>query len=105
MSALSVSFLPISRTSTKERPMVRQTAERTLHQEQTDLSQEEHDALLTVNEVARRLRVDATTVRRWIAMGILEVVILPHYGKRQSYRIQQRTLEQLLSGSNMTKSH
>jgi excisionase family DNA binding protein len=76
--------------------MVRDTVERTLHQEPTDLSQEEHDALLTVNEVARRLRVGATTARRWIATGILDVVILPHYGKRQSYRIQLRTLEQLL---------
>jgi hypothetical protein len=85
--------------------MVRDTAGLTLHQEQTDFSQEEQDTLLTVNEVVCRLRVDATTVRRWIAMGILDVVILPHYGKRQSYRIQQRTLEQLLSGSSITKSH
>jgi excisionase family DNA binding protein len=85
--------------------MVRDTAGLTLQEEQTDLSQEEHDALLTVNEVARRLRVGATTARRWIATGILDVVILPHYGKRQSYRIQQRTLEQLLSGSSMAKSH
>jgi excisionase family DNA binding protein len=60
------------------------------------------DALLTVGEVARRLRVDTTTVRRWISQGILEAVILPHRGKRQAYRIRQRTLDQLLQASAST---
>ncbi|QBD83505.1 DNA-binding protein [Ktedonosporobacter rubrisoli] len=54
------------------------------------------DNLLTVREVAQRLRVDTTTVRRWIALGLLEAVSLPHMGKRQSYRIRQRTLRRLL---------
>lgn len=54
------------------------------------------DVLLTVSEVARRLRVDATTVRRWISQGSLHAIALPHQGKRQVYRIRQRTLEQLL---------
>jgi excisionase family DNA binding protein len=54
------------------------------------------DELLTVGEVARRLRVDSTTVRRWISQGILEAVTLPHVGKRQSYRIRLSTLENLL---------
>lgn len=53
------------------------------------------EELLTVSEVARRLRVDATTVRRWISQGILEAVTLPHIGKRQSYRIRQSTLSRL----------
>ena len=33
---------------------------------------EKTEELLTVSEVARRLRVDETTVRRWIKMGSLE---------------------------------
>lgn len=53
------------------------------------------EELLTVSEVARRLRVDATTVRRWISQGILEAVTLPHIGKRQSYRIRLSTLTRL----------
>ena len=39
---------------------------------------EEMDELLTVREVARRLRVDDTTVRRWIKSGALEAVTLPN---------------------------
>ena len=52
--------------------------------------------LLTIREVAIRLRVDATTVRRWIAQGLLEVVILPHTGKRRVYRVKKATLDGLL---------
>ena len=37
----------------------------------------EPEELLTVREVARRLRVDDTTVRRWIKHGTLEAVSLP----------------------------
>ncbi len=55
--------------------------------------------LLTVREVARRLRVDDTTVRRWIKSGALEAITLPHRGKRQAYRIKKSTLDDLLSGS------
>lgn len=54
------------------------------------------DTLLTITEVARRLRVDSTTVRRWITLGVLDAVILPHQGKRLSYRVRQQTLDQLL---------
>ncbi|MFL5666742.1 MAG: helix-turn-helix domain-containing protein [Ktedonobacteraceae bacterium] len=54
------------------------------------------EALLTVGEVARRLRVDTTTVRRWISTGTLDAVVLPHRGKRQAYRIRQGTLDRLL---------
>ncbi len=36
--------------------------------------------LLTVSEVAKQLRVDDTTVRRWIKTGILEAITLPHRG-------------------------
>lgn len=54
------------------------------------------DELLTVGEVARRLRVDSTTVRRWISNGVLEAVTLPHVGPRQSYRVRLSTLNHLL---------
>ena len=57
----------------------------------------EHDELLTVREVARRLRVDDTTVRRWIKHGTLEAVSPPHVGKRQAYRVRRRTIENLLN--------
>jgi excisionase family DNA binding protein len=57
---------------------------------------ERTEELLTVGEVARRLRVDETTVRRWIKSGSLEAITLPHRGKRQSYRIKQSTIETLL---------
>jgi excisionase family DNA binding protein len=56
----------------------------------------EQDDLLTVSEVARRLRVDTTTVRRWVTIGSLEAVILPHRGKRLIYRIRQSTLDDIL---------
>lgn len=55
-----------------------------------------HD-LLTVHEVAEQLRVEGTTVRRWIKNGVLEAVSLPHANKRQSYRIKRETLDRLLA--------
>jgi excisionase family DNA binding protein len=54
--------------------------------------------LLTVQEVAGTLRVDATTVRRWIKNGALEAVSLPHRHHRQAYRIKKATLERMLNG-------
>ncbi len=65
--------------------------------EQIDLPAK--DALLTVNEVAARLRVDDTTVRRWIKNGILDAILLPCNGRRQSYRIKSSTLSTLLQAS------
>lgn len=64
------------------------------------ISEENHMAgsdLLTVREVAKQLRVDDTTVRRWIKNGVLEAITLPHRGARQSYRIRRSTLDDLLS--------
>jgi excisionase family DNA binding protein len=55
--------------------------------------------LLTVAEVATILRVDATTVRRWVKCGVLPAVALPHARKRQSYRIKRETLALLLENS------
>ena len=53
--------------------------------------------LLTVAEVADILRVDNTTVRRWVKQGTFEAVILPHVNSRQAYRIKRETVEKLLS--------
>lgn len=52
--------------------------------------------LFTVAEVANILRVDSTTVRRWVKNGVLEAVTLPHPGTRQSYRIKRTTIEKVL---------
>jgi excisionase family DNA binding protein len=53
--------------------------------------------LLTVHEVATQLRVDDTTVRRWITSGALAAVTLPHGGKRRAYRVRRSTLDALLA--------
>jgi excisionase family DNA binding protein len=53
--------------------------------------------LLTVHEVATLLRVDDTTVRRWVKSGMLEGVSLPHANVRQGYRIKRETVEKLLN--------
>lgn len=55
------------------------------------------DELLTVSEVARILRVDDTTVRRWITLGTLEAVVLPHVNARQGYRIKRSVLDAILA--------
>jgi excisionase family DNA binding protein len=55
--------------------------------------------LLTVSEVARILRVDDATVRRWVKQGILEAVVLPHVHSRQVYRIKRETLDKVLGDS------
>ncbi len=60
------------------------------------------ERLLTVSEVARRLRVDETTCRRWIAGGQLPAISLPHKGKRQTYRIRQSTLDTILHPKGRT---
>ena len=52
--------------------------------------------LLTVSEVAHILRVDNTTVRRWVKRGVLEAVVLPHLHTRQVYRIKGETLNKIL---------
>ena len=52
--------------------------------------------LLTVSEVARILRVDDTTVRRWVKQGVLEAVVLPHTNARAAYRIKRETLNKVL---------
>ena len=56
----------------------------------------EPSELLTVSEVAEKLRVDDTTVRRWVKNAVLEAVVLPHARKRCAYRIRRSTLDKLL---------
>jgi excisionase family DNA binding protein len=53
-----------------------------------------------VSEVARILRVDDTTVRRWVKQGALEAVILPHLNARQAYRIKREALNRVLGDNN-----
>jgi excisionase family DNA binding protein len=60
--------------------------------------------LLTVSEVARILRVDDTTVRRWVKQGALEAVVLPHVRLRQAYRIKRETLDKVLQGSTLSNA-
>ncbi len=52
--------------------------------------------LWTVREAARRLRVDDTTVRRWIKGGSLSAITLPHRGKRNAYRIKDEVMAEML---------
>lgn len=55
------------------------------------------DALLTVAEVSKLLRVDTTTCRRWIVTGAMDAVIVKLPGKNRAfYRIRRRTLDALL---------
>ncbi len=64
---------------------------------------EQVEKLLTVREVGRILRVDDTTVRRWIKAHTLDAVVLPHRGKRTPYRIRESTLREMLRPTS-TKS-
>ena len=65
-------------------------------QKEANVAHDEAD-LLTVREVAIQLRVDDTTVRRWIKNGALEAITLPHRGTRKAYRIRRSTVDALLT--------
>ena len=54
------------------------------------------EELLSVNEVASILRVNPTSVRRWIKFGALDAISLPGSGEKQVYRIKRETLEKML---------
>lgn len=60
--------------------------------------------LLTVSEVADLLRVDDTTVRRWVKQGALDAVVLPHVNERQAYRIKRETINKLLGESSSSQT-
>jgi excisionase family DNA binding protein len=53
--------------------------------------------LLTTQEVASLLRVDITTVRRWIYAGLLPAVKLPHVRAYNVYRIKSEIVEEILA--------
>lgn len=59
--------------------------------------------LLTVNEVSHIMRVDDTTVRRWIKLGVLDAIILPHTGNRMCYRIPREALHRALDNTSARK--
>lgn len=61
--------------------------------------QNSSSTILTVSEVAQALRVDDTTVRRWIKNGVLAAIALPHRGLRQAYRIHKSVLDAMLATS------
>ncbi len=61
------------------------------------------EELLTVQEVAARLRVNEATVRRWIKNGALEAVKLPHRGKREVYRVKRSTLNLVFTNPDLSK--
>lgn len=61
--------------------------------------------LMTVSEVAQILRVDDTTVRRWVKQGALEAIVLPHMNERQGYRIKRQTVNKILAGQADSQEH
>ncbi|HET9999967.1 MAG TPA: helix-turn-helix domain-containing protein [Ktedonobacteraceae bacterium] len=63
----------------------------------------EKEELLTVQEVAERLRVNEATVRRWIKVGAMEAIKLPHRGAREIYRVRRSTLNALLRYMDIPK--
>jgi excisionase family DNA binding protein len=58
---------------------------------------EDADRLLTVSEIAEVLRVDATTIRRWIKRGNMDALELPHRGNRRVYRVRRATIDRILA--------
>ena len=55
------------------------------------------DRLLTVPEVAERMRVGVDTVRRWLRTGRLKG-LLPG-GTKTGYRVRERDLEAFIDGA------
>jgi excisionase family DNA binding protein len=54
---------------------------------------------LTIEEVAKKLRVNRTTVLRWIKNGALEAIALPHANTRTVYRVKKATLDKVLAST------
>ena len=66
---------------------------------------EQNDDLLTVHQVAQILRVDDTTVRRWIVQKSLDAVSLQHRNKRVMYRVRRSTIEAMLATTPEKGNH
>jgi excisionase family DNA binding protein len=62
------------------------------------MAESEEEVLLTVQEVAQELRVDQTTVRRWIKNGCLSAISFPKKTgrQRQVHRIRKSILQAVL---------
>jgi excisionase family DNA binding protein len=72
--------------------------------DQQDYSRWEEKLLLTIPEVAHILRVDVTTVRRWIVTGKLPAVPLPQSGARANWRVHSATIKAIISGQALSSS-
>jgi excisionase family DNA binding protein len=81
----------------------KQTTPENVSEDQEMAERDRSGELLTVREVAKHLRVDDTTVRRWIKSGALDAVALPHSGKRCGYRVRKHTLDALFSVPSATQ--
>lgn len=71
---------------------------------QAKAKQSEFEEFMTVHEVASNLRVDDTTVRRWVKTGALKAITLPHRGSRNSYRIPKSSYDALFNDHGTTKA-
>ncbi|MDO3024419.1 MerR family transcriptional regulator [Mycobacteroides abscessus] len=56
--------------------------------------------LMTTSEVAERLRVDSSTIRKWVAKGLLKAVTLPG----GHHRFRQEDIEALLAEASKAVS-
>jgi excisionase family DNA binding protein len=56
-----------------------------------------YEQLLTVKEVAKILKVNETTVRRWIKEGALPAILLPKSRGRKNFRIRKSVLDTILN--------
>lgn len=73
----------------------------TMNQHYPNQPEDDHPDLLTIAEVARALRWNATTVHRHINSGVIPdtaIVRLPHTGTRTSYRVKRAWLDRVLEG-------
>ena len=61
-----------------------------------------NDDLMTMREVARQLRMDEATVRRWAHSGIIDVIRLPQAGPNVRYRMRRTAFDALFE-NNMSK--
>jgi excisionase family DNA binding protein len=61
------------------------------------------EEILTVPQLAKQLRVNEYTIRRWIHRGLLDAEKIIE-GKRHRYRIKQSALASLNSSMNKVTS-
>lgn len=71
----------------------------TYHHRYNEPQDQDVEALYTITEVARRVRVDPSTVRRYIRRGLVRSIPLPHTGNRITHRIPQSSLDAMLAAS------